>query len=55
MEGLERHLPHDLEPTDVGRLALRAWIDATIAETDRGVFYWLNKIIEQGHVGEEDA
>ena len=55
MERFEACIPHDLEPTDVGRIALRAWIDATIAETDRGVFYWSNKIIEEGHVGDDNA
>ena len=44
MEGLERHLPHDFEPHSIGQIALRHWIDETIAETDRGAFEWMEKL-----------
>ena len=48
MEGLERHVPHDLEPTNLGALALRQIIDELFAENDRQVARICNEGMDDG-------
>lgn len=49
MERLESHLPHDLEPTSLGALALQKVIDELFAESDRQVARIFNE-----HMGDDD-
>jgi hypothetical protein len=44
MERSELCIPRDFEPRSIGQIALRQWIDETIAETDRGAFEWMEKL-----------
>lgn len=44
MERSELCIPRDFEPLALGQIALRHWIDETIAETDRGAFEWMEKL-----------
>ncbi len=48
MEGLKRHVPHDLEPTSLGALALQKFIDELFAESDREVARIFNE-----HMGDD--
>lgn len=48
MEGLERHVPHDLEPTSLGALALQKFIDELFAQSDREVARIFNE-----HMGDD--
>jgi len=41
-------LPREPEPRSLGQIALRNWIDETIAETDRGAFEWMEKLKDMG-------
>ena len=50
MERQEACIPHDLEPTNLGALALRHIIDELFAESDRQVARICNE-----HMGDEDA
>lgn len=47
MEALERHLPHDLEPRDLGYIALRNLIDVMFETSDDEVREILNKYTEE--------
>lgn len=39
-------LPREPEPRSIGQIALRNWIDETIAETDRGASEVMTKLME---------
>lgn len=51
MEGFERHLPHDLEPSTPTQLELQRQLDEMFAEHDRQVVLILAKYLR----GDDEA